>query len=377
MFFSPNSAFRKKLKGLSETDYRQRLRNFFGPDYTGQTISDRKLRRDFNIQYSIPLMYCFLDMLANGIKDCTIRYTDVFEDCPPNERIKEGFKKYFSFDLEDLEWEFDKFAVSDVISRAFEPLLKKIATIMYAYNCDIVLLSGRPSSLSPIRNIFLKYYSVSPNRLILLNDYFVGHWYPNKNNTGKATAKTIVAMGALVGYYAISLGNLDKFLIDKSQLDKKLKSVINYIESSREGQPIEYFITPEKNMGELMVSSLPTTLNVRQIGLDSYPSRKLYVIDFNQHKMIERIRNKAIQEGTSINETQALAKVKEIIDDLRLRMPFQLSIERDEDDKEKLIITAITDKKGNELADSNIEINIQSLGADERYWLDTGAFDIQ
>lgn len=53
-------------------------------------------------------------------------------------------------------------------------------------------------------------------------------------------------MGALVGYYATSLGNLDKFLIDKSQLDKKLKSVINYIESSREGQPIEYFITPEK-----------------------------------------------------------------------------------------------------------------------------------
>lgn len=322
-------------------------------------------------------MYYFLDMLANDIKDCTVRYSDVFEDCPPNERIKTGFKKYFSFDLEDLEWEFNKFVVSDVISRAFEPLLKKIATIMYAYNCDIVLLSGRPSSLSPIRNIFLKYYSVSPNRLILLNDYFVGHWYPNKNNTGKATAKTIVAMGALVGYYATSLGNLDKFLIDKSQLDKKLKSVINYIESSREGQPIEYFITPDKNMGELMVSSLPTTLNVRQIGLDSYPSRKLYVIDFNQHKMLERIRSKAIQDGTSINETQTLAKVKEIIDDLRLRMPFQLSIERDEDDKEKLIITAIVDKKGNELADSNIEINIQSLGADERYWLDTGAFDIQ
>ena len=32
-------------------------------------------------------MYCFLDMLANGIKDCTIRYTDVFEDCPPNEPV--------------------------------------------------------------------------------------------------------------------------------------------------------------------------------------------------------------------------------------------------------------------------------------------------
>lgn len=28
MFFSPNSAFRKKMKELSETEYRQRLRNF-------------------------------------------------------------------------------------------------------------------------------------------------------------------------------------------------------------------------------------------------------------------------------------------------------------------------------------------------------------
>ena len=312
------------------------------------------------------------------MKDCTVRFSDVFDDCPPNEHVKEGFKKFFKFEFEDLEWEFNKAFVSDVISRAFEPLLKKIATIMYAYNCDIVLLSGRPSSLSPIRNIFLKYYSVSPNRLILLNNYYVGHWYPFRNKTGYiANAKTIVAMGALVSYYATSLGNLDRFLIDKSKLDKNLKSVINYIEASREGQPIEYFITPEKNMGELMVSSLPTTLNVRQIGLDSYPSRKLYVIDFNQYRMSDRVRNKAIQEGSPLSDAQVMARVKDIIDDLRMRMPFQLSIDRDEDDKEKLTITSITDKNGNDLADSNIEINIQSLGADERYWLDTGAFDIQ
>lgn len=378
MFFSQKSAFRKKMSGMSEVNYRQFMRNFFGPDYTGQTISDRKLRRDFNMQYSMPLMYCFLDMLAKEVKDCTVRYADVFDDCPPNDRVKEGFKKYFNFDIEDLEWEFNKAAVSDVISRAFEPLLKKIATMMYAYNCDIVLLSGRPSSLAPIRNIFLKYYSVSPNRLILLNNYYVGHWYPFSNNTGYiANAKTIVAMGALVGYYATSLGNLDRFLIDKSKLDKNLKSVINYIEASREGQPIEYFITPKKNMGELMVSSLPTTLNVRQIGFDSYPSRKLYVVDFNQYKMGDRVRNRAIQEGAPLSDAQVLAKVKDIIDDLRMRMPFQLSIERDEDDKEKLTITSITDKNGNDIADSNIEINIQSLGANDRYWLDTGAFDIQ
>lgn len=378
MFFSQGSAYRKKMQGIDEVKYRQILRDFFGPDHSGQTVAARKLRRDFNMQYSVPLMYHFLDLLSKDSKDCVVRYADVFDECPPNDRVKDGFNKFFGFSVEELEWNFNAAEVADVVSRAFEPLLKKIATIMYAYNCDIVLLSGRPASLSPIRDIFLKYYSVSPNRLILLNNYFVGHWYPFGNNTGYiANAKTIVAMGALVGHYASSLSVLDRFIIDKSKLDENLKSVINYIEASREGQPIEYFITPEKNMGELMVSSLPTTLNVRQIGFDSYPARKLYVIDFNQYRMADRIRNKAISEGNPMSDAQVLAKVKDMVDDLRLRMPFQLSIERDEEDKEKLSITSITDKNGNDLADSMIEINIQSLGADERYWLDTGAFEIQ
>jgi hypothetical protein len=326
MFFSQGSAYRKKMQGIDEVKYRQILRDFFGPDHSGQTVAARKLRRDFNMQYSVPLMYHFLDLLSKDSKDCVVRYADVFDECPPNDRVKDGFNKFFGFSVEELEWNFNAAEVADVVSRAFEPLLKKIATIMYAYNCDIVLLSGRPASLSPIRDIFLKYYSVSPNRLILLNNYFVGHWYPFGNNTGYiANAKTIVAMGALVGHYASSLSVLDRFIIDKSKLDENLKSVINYIEASREGQPIEYFITPEKNMGELMVSSLPTTLNVRQIGFDSYPARKLYVIDFNQYRMADRIRNKAISEGNPMSDAQVLAKVKDMVDDLRLRMPFQLT----------------------------------------------------
>lgn len=378
MFFSSNSAFRQKMKSLSEIDYRQYMRNFFGPDRNGQTIAERKLRRDFNMQYSVPLMYYFLDLISKEVKDCIVRYEDVFYDCHPNERVKVGFKKFFGFDLKELEWEFNTSFISEVISKAFEPLLKKIATLMYAYNCDIVLLSGRPASLSPIRNIFLKYYSVSPNRLILLNNYFVGHWYPFSNNTGYiANAKTVVAMGALVGHYSTSLGILDRFIIDKTKLDNNLKSVINYIESSRDGQPINYFITPEKNHGELLVSSLPTTLNVRQIGLDTYPSRKLYLIDFDQNKMSERVRNKAINDGNPLSDAQVMTKVKDQIGDVRLRMPFQLTIERDVDDKEKLAIVSVIDKNQDELKDINIEINIQSLGADDQYWLDTGAFEIQ
>ena len=377
MFFADNSALRQRIDYTNEQDYDRRLRDFFGPDHAGQTYADRMLRRDFNLQYSVPLMNYYLELLNKRSKDCIVHYSDVFSEFEPNERVCIGFRDHFGFDIKDLEWEFKPEDVARVVTSTLEPLLKKIATIMHSFNCDIVLLTGRPASLYPVRDIFLKYYAVSPNRLILLNNYFVGHWYPFTHNTGYITnPKTIVAMGALIGYYASTLGNLDAFYIDKSKLDAHLKSVINYIEASREGLPIEYFITPEKSSGKLMVSSLPTVLNVRQLGLDTYPSRNLYTVDFNRYKMADKLRRKAISVGDSLNDAQIQQQVKSQIDDMRLKMPFHLQIERDPEDKEHLILTQISDKDGNDIAESNVEINIQSLGADDRYWLDTGAFDI-
>ena len=125
-----------------------------------------------------------------------------------------------------------------------------------------------------------------------------------------------------------------------------------------------------------MVSSVPETLKVRQIGMDSYPCRALYSIDFNRHKMADKIRKRAILEGRECpTDAKVMALVKDSIDALKKRMPFKMTIERDIDDKEKLSISAITDKNGNDIMDGNLEIHIQSLGVNEQYWLDSGEFD--
>lgn len=377
MLLDENSAFRVELKSLSTRDYRQKIKDFFGVDYNGQTIADRVLRKDFNIQYSVPLMCHFLELLKQNSKDCVVKYSDVFSDCPPNDIVIEEFKRKMNIDITILNWRFNKEAVSEVVRKEFEPLLKKVATIMYSFACDVVLLSGRPASLPAIRDIFLKYYSVSPNRLIVLNDYYVGDWYPFGENTGYIkNAKTVVAMGGVLGHYASELSNLNKFIINLDLLKKNLKSTVNYIEASREGQPIEYFITPDQNRGDITVSSIPETLNVRQIGMDSYPCRALYSIDFNRHKMADKIRKKAIlSDDGSPTDAKVMGLVNEAIDTLKKRMPFKITIERDIDDKEDLTISSITDKDGNDVMDGNLEIHIQSLGVNEQYWLDSGAFD--
>lgn len=377
MILDEQSSFRQELSHLSAKDYRQTMKNFFGPDYNGQTTADRTARKDFNIQYSIPLMCHFLELLNRGSKDCIVTYADVFADCPPNDSVVADFKRLTGIDVTTLSWKFSADQVSEVVSKEFEPLLKKIATVMYSYACDIVLLSGRPASLPPIRNLFLKYYSVSPNRLIVLNNYYVGDWYPFGENTGYIrNAKTIVAIGGVIGHYASELSNLNKFVIDLGLLKKNLHSTVNYIAAAHEGQTPDYFITPEKTSGELTVSAFPAVLHTRQIGLASYPSRALYCIDFNTYKLSDRIRRKAILTGDDIpTDTQVKALVQETIDALKRHMPFKMTIERDVEDKEKLTISTITDRNGNDVADSNLEIHIQSLGTDQAYWLDSGAFD--
>lgn len=375
MFMSDKSAFRQQMRDMSFDEFQQKMKDFVGPDYHGQTIRDRIIRRDFNIQYSVPLMYYFLELVKNKSTDCIVHYSDVFADCPPNIAIFDYFQERFGFALDKIEWEFNYENVCEIITKAFEPLLKKIATIMFAHSCDIVLLSGRPASLQPIRDILLKYYCVSPNRLILLNNYFIGDWYPYDNNTGYIVdSKPIVAIGAAVAHYASELSNLNNFIIMTGKLQENLKSTINYIEATREGLPITYLISPEKTSGDLTVSSLPSNLNVRQLGIDSYPARSLYTLDFDQLKIADIIKEQSETDTNEYSTARLHTLVNDKIDDYKKRMPFKITVERDNDDKESLYITSVVDRYDKELPKGIIDLYIQSLGANEKHWLDTGAF---
>ncbi|WP_223930155.1 virulence factor SrfB [Prevotella lacticifex] len=370
-----SSAFRAALSNLGQREYRQLMKNFFGADYNGQTVVEKKLRRDFNVQYSVPLMNYFLGLLSSQSRDCTIEYKDVFTDCEPNQYVLDGFKNKTGIDVTKLVWNFNYDYASSIVKREFEPLLRKISAILYACSCDIVILSGRPSSLPAIRELFLKYYPVAPNKLIVLNNYYVGDWYPFSNNTGYIkNPKTIVAIGGAIAYYSIKLSSMNDFVLDLSSL-KALKSTVNYIEPAREGRRNDYIITPQKSNGKIVVNELPSYLRIRQLGLDSYPSRILYAIDFNSCKLRENIREKARAKGENMTDGEVLAALNEKIDTFKSKMPFTISLERDSEDIEKLSVESVEDSNGNEFSRDYFEVDIQSLGINYNYWLDTGSFD--
>lgn len=377
MLQHPDSAFRQALKNMGQREYDQLMSDFFGRDNNEHTYADKMLRKDFNIQYSVPLMSYFLELVKNGEKDRSITYDEVFGRMEPNPEVIEGFRKKTSIDVRKLSWNFNQKEVSKVIEKAMEPWFQKIATIMYAYACDIVILSGRPASLPVIKDIFLKFYAVTADRLIVLNNYYVGKWYPFSKNTGYITnPKTIVALGGIIGLYGSKLYNLPNFSIDLTKLDEGLKSTVRYIESMANGNHPEVFITPEKNTGQFRVSGIPMRLSVRRENIPNYPSRTLYVLNYDEDWIAKQLQMKRRNKGEKdYKEMELKEAVRDKINDLRNKRPYNVTISRERDNPEKLTIESITGQNEEELDPKSLEIHIQSLGAEERYWLDTGEFN--
>ena len=133
-------------------------------------------------------------------------------------------------------------------------------------------------------------------------------------------------------------------------------------------------ISPEKTSGDLTVSSLPSNLNVRQLGIDSYPARSLYTLDFDQLKIADIIKEQSETDTNEYSTARLHTLINDKIDDYKKRMPFKITVERDNDDKESLYITSVVDRYDKELPKGIIDLYIQSLGANEKHWLDTGAF---
>ncbi|MBK8042539.1 MAG: virulence factor SrfB [Haliscomenobacter sp.] len=130
-----------------------------------------------------------------------------FANNPPTQAVLNHFKSHFGFEFENLQWQYEKKVLSAIVEKTFDSLVGKISSLFSHHAYDIVLLSGRPTSLKPLSDLFLKkYYAITPNRLKSMNDYRVGRWYPQDkrhpfiNGNGKfINPKSIVTTGALIG----------------------------------------------------------------------------------------------------------------------------------------------------------------------------------
>ncbi len=374
----PFAMISNKLRKIGDPHPTATLADFFYQDNARMDFASRMIRKDFNLQVSVPIALKYIEEARKQTKPTTFVWHDIFNELQPAQYLLDKFAEHFKFRIEDLEWTFDLDQVNTIIVSQFDDLLRKVAAAMTAYQCDIIILSGRPTSLKQIEDLFLKYYPVSPNRLKVLNNYRVGRWYPFQNGDGYFTSqKSIVAVGALLGYIASKLGGYEGLSFDLSELKDKLLPTTECfgIMNPNTNEMITPFITPEQNRADITVNDLPLKIGTRQLNSPSYPSRAIYRLDFNDVRIEDYYRNRGVADGAEM--VQEVEKFKQSV---RSRTPLTISICREDytQDKETLILEDVRDKYGDSegLAIHFFSLQIQSLSEDEDFWLDSGAFKL-
>lgn len=343
---------------IASRETSERIHNFFGRDKALMDYKDRLMRQDFNVQVSVPMGLKYLDMLRVGRKTMTLKYEDFFDELQPASFIFEHFSNHFSLvkdgktyvkiDFKKIVWTFDPDRISRIIISKIEPLMRQLAIVLNTYNCDIVLLAGKPTSLDAITDLFLKYYPTSPNRLIRLNNYRVGEWYPFADGLGYFNdQKSMVAVGAMIGYMA-SNGGINGFHMDMTHFKKEMTSTANYmgLYNSVNQKIAEVFLSPDDNSATFEVHGFPLYIGCKQLVSKFYQARPLYALQ--------------LADGVDLHSVS---------------LPLKITVMRNYSlDKEGLKIVSSVDSKGKPFTVSKLQFGVQSLASEGAYWLDKGEF---
>lgn len=374
------SPIEKKLQSMGKNPI-DLLQPFLGTD-NGVSFRNRQLRSSFNLQISVSIVSHFLELLKKDKAESQIlSFGDIFDKNPPTQSVLDHFKNHFGFEFESLQWQYERKVVSAIIEKTFDTLIGKVSSLLSYHACDIVLLSGRPTSLKPLSDLFLKHYAISPNRLKTMNNYRVGRWYPEDkrypfvdSNGNFINPKSIITTGAMIGNIAEN-GGLNGFSLNLKELKEKLLPTTNYFGKLNDRlKYIETIISPDKNSVSVDVVSLPLKIGVRQLDISSYPSRPFYVLDFNDEKLEDRIMGR-LQNEDDVNALKI--GVEDEKRKIRSKMPLKVTIERDKnEDIELLRIEEIVDNEGNSLSKNFFVLQIQSMSELENFWLDSGIFSL-
>ena len=259
----------------------------------------------------------------------------------------------------DVSYTQFKGIVDNVLSRVANNITLAIAN----FDCDYVLLTGRPSKLPYVRSLFENMMIVPPDRLISLHEYSVGVWYPFRDAmTGKiGDPKSTVVVGALLN--SVARFELDNFSFKSEKL--KLRSTSNFIgELESTGQLKDEKIIVDNvnqtNDEEFTYDfTNPVHFGSRQIANENWSTSPLYRLSVPSAGLGQ----------FSLPLTVTLRRDPDAFEN-----EDEMTLLRNEAKKEELVIAEIIDQDGRSAPHDTLKLSFNTLGKVDNYWLETGLF---
>lgn len=357
-----------KAKGIENVS--EKLNGFFGQDSNSIGYVAKMMRKAFINQVAIPIAIYYMKN-ANKNENSTVSFEQIIGKEFKNKELILYFEKHFGFSFLEIKWKVSAQKVNTITSSVFDSLTKQLCLVLNQYQCDYIVLSGKPCSLDSMEALFLKYLTISPNNLVNLNTYWIGKWFPFSDNRGFVEdPKTMVSVGAIIALMAGKLKKINDLKIDTELIKQKLISTADYIVKSNYSSK-EVILTPTKNENTVLVNMLPYQFGYAKFVSKNYPVSDLYSISIDNNEISKTIKTRYPNKDNAYYEEQISIEKNKIYQNL----PLKITLSRDIDEsKEQLKIESVEDNEGNDRSNKYFKLNYQTLDNENGYWLDTCEF---
>ncbi|WP_333864756.1 virulence factor SrfB [Sphingobacterium sp.] len=357
-----------RLKGI--IDIQSRINGFFGENSNNMGYLAKMMRKSFVHQVAQPIVLKYLQQ-ANQQESLEMSFEEIIGHKFENSALVNYFERIIGFNFLEIRWTISAKVVNEIVSSVFEGLVRQMCLVINQFECDFVVLSGKPASLLSYEELFKKFLFVSPTNVINLNNYWIGKWYPFADNLGNVEdPKTIVAVGAIIALMAAKLKKIQDFNLNTTELIKNLSSTADHIISKVENRK-EVILTPQKHEQTFLLKSLPFEFGYAKYLSRNYTYSGLYRLSIDHRQIEEVIKNRFVGRDESFYEEQVDKERGEIL----RHLPLKVTIARDWDEsKEILKIEHIEDNEGNEKPVRFFQLHYQTLDSVQGYWLDTCEF---
>ncbi|MBQ9406666.1 MAG: virulence factor SrfB [Desulfovibrio sp.] len=337
--------------------------------YAVLALYERKDLHDVSGDFSFPIRALFLGHEGTA-------------PCPrveaPTPEVLEFFSKEIhrrfgvSMDIMDLELSIPCAEVDKAVASVVGSTLDSLGELVHAYNCDVLLLTGRPSCWNAVVRQIFSILAIAPDRVVPMRHYKVGSWYRFVEENGIIVdPKTTVVMGAVLCQLAEN--SLEGFVFNSSRL--KLKDTARYIgELDNQGvlSKDKVWFDVSKGGGDCLVKevefSAPISIGFRQLSADRWTATKGWYMDFSSQEAREKSVGKTpykvrvefkLPEGEDAYDEKAMFRDKINQPNINYR-DYRDSV------KERVGDTVVTGRP--------IKIRLSTLSKSEESgcWMDTG-----
>ena len=382
----------QSVEDAAGTGVRERLKELFGADVGGIDQQMIQRRRQFGIRVLAPLATAILERSEQSDDRETgdLALSDVFgtvaseldssaepeEALPLNlaqqllDYLEEPMRRIgaSNWRLADLTLKVSQASIDRVVRNVFGEAVGNLTEVIAHLDCDIVLLTGRPSRLPELRSLVEEKLAISPDRLIAMHAYRAGSWYPYRDPATDRIGdpKSTVAVGGMLTMLAKSSIANFRIMTD----DLRMRSTARYIgEMERNGKILDSRVifrdvdldsSNRSDQDAVVKLYSPIHIGSRQLPLERWITTPLYHLKFAN----AAAENQAPPVSVTLERT-------EVDDDEGTDAEDVL---RREAAHEAFEITFVEAADNTPMKTTDVRLSLHTLGFENDYWLDSGVF---